>query len=491
MIIKLAKKNNKMRITVIFTAAVILITAVIVVSVMAMSGKKETIEKMINIITVETVTPEIGSISITGRFIGNMEPDHQVFVFPKLPGEVQSVNYRVGDTVKAGDILFAINATDIINSIKSLEAQLETQDAMVRAAETGILLAGGSAMQSQILSASGGVAQAGAAVKQAQLNKEQVLIAIQQREMALSQAQLALDTIAKSHDDTETLFAVGVVPKAAVEQAETAKKNAQIAVDLAQSALEQVQNNYDIAAVSLSQAEQAYNQALEGQRIVTGQAPEENLRRASDALEQAKAARNIIMVNLQTTREKLDDAVIKAPISGVIESRSVEPLNMASPQSPAFIISNKDSMLVAFNVPSGTASNLKIGDAATVEIGGTAYAGAVSEVGVRVNAVGLFPVKVRISGDTSALMTGLTAIVTVNTRYSEGAVTLPLKYVYFRNNKAYVYAAEGDTAVARPIEIGLMTDETVEILAGVGLDTRIISTWSPDLKDGAQIQTIH
>jgi len=457
---------------VVIIVGIVIVTATAIAIVLALGRNNAPLEAANNTITVDCITPEIGSVFITGTYIGTMEPVQQIMVYPKLPGEVQSVYFSVGDTVKAGDILFTINATDIINGIKSLEAQLEVQEAMVKAAETGISLAGGSAMQGQILSASGGVLQAQAAIEQAEQNMQQALIASQQ-------AQLAYDTIAKNYEDTATLFELGIVAKIELEQLETALANAQLTLDRAKS-------GHDMAEIALSQAKQAHEQARDGKRIVEG-APGENLRRAQDGLNQAIAARNIIIVNLETTRERLDDAAVKAPIDGVVESRNIEPLNMAAPQAPAFIISNKDSMLVVFNVPSGIASNLKTGDAATVEVGGTTYPGALTEVGVRVNVFGLFPVKAQIGGDLSAVKTGMTATVTLNTSYTEGAVTLPLKHVFFRDNEAYVYAMEDSAVVVKPIVTGLVSDDMVEILSGVDLDTQIISTWSPDLKHGAQV----
>jgi len=56
---------------------------------------------------------------------------------------------------------------------------------------------------------------------------------------------------------------------------------------------------------------------------------------------------------------QLDFCVVEAPISGVVESVSVEKNGMAAAGNPAFIIANKDSMTVTFNVTEKAKNGLK------------------------------------------------------------------------------------------------------------------------------------
>ena len=436
---------------------------------------------------VDTIKPEIGNITVICEYIGITEPSRQVSVYPKLAGEVLSVNFSVGDMVEAGDVLFTMNVTDILNNIKSLEAQLAIQDAAVNSAQTGVSLATGSAVQSQILSASGGVQQAEAAIRQAEQNAEQALLAIEQRELALQQAQMAYDAAVQNYDNALFVYELGEISKSSLEQAETACSNAEIAVNQAMSVLEQTKNSYETAVNGIAQAQQAYEQALEAQRIVSTQTPAENRRRAQDALDQAQAARDSLLVSIQTTSERLDDAVIRAPISGVIERRGIEPLNMASPQSPAFVISEKSSVTVSFRVPRSVVEHMEIGDSITLKDGDSDYAGTITEISPTANASGLFNIKARTAGAAANLPNGASVIVAATAQQAVNTPLVPLSAVHYENGVPFVFTAEDGFARKKQVEVGIFDTQNIQITAGVEMDSQIISTWSSRLSDGLEI----
>ncbi|MCL1877998.1 MAG: biotin/lipoyl-binding protein, partial [Defluviitaleaceae bacterium] len=154
-------------------------------------------------VLVETITTETGDVIVMGEYIGSVVPSQQVAVIPRIPGEVLSVYFSMGDTVSADDVLFTIDATEIENSIASLEAQLAVQDAMVSAAQTGVALVDGAAMQSQILQTTGGISQAEAAIRQAEQNVEQA-------QTGIELAQMGYDMAAQAYRDTSVLFESGV-----------------------------------------------------------------------------------------------------------------------------------------------------------------------------------------------------------------------------------------------------------------------------------------
>ena len=60
-------------------------------------------------VSVEVENPQMGELTSDTTYIGTVEPQQQVYVMPKLSGTVTQVNYKVGDTVKEGDVLFKID----------------------------------------------------------------------------------------------------------------------------------------------------------------------------------------------------------------------------------------------------------------------------------------------------------------------------------------------------------------------------------------------
>ena len=104
------------------------------VSVRVEKAKKETIEKK-------------------NDFMGRVMPDSTVFIIPKVPGEVTSINVNVGDEVKKGQVLFEIDST-----IDRL--QLEQAAAAVDMAKAGLEQATGATYEQQLLQLEGQVSMA-------------------------------------------------------------------------------------------------------------------------------------------------------------------------------------------------------------------------------------------------------------------------------------------------------------------------------------------
>jgi len=424
-------------------------------------------------ILVDTVSPQMGSIIVMGEYIGTVEPNQQVAVLPRIPGEVLSVYFGVGDMVEAGDILFTIDTADVENNIAALEAQLAVQDATVRAAQTGVELVDGAAMESQLLQATGGIAQAEAAVSQAEQNVEQSRIGIEQ-------AQMAYDMAAQAYADTAILFEAGVAARVAYDQAEAGYLNAT-------AALERAQSGYAMATIALSQAQLGHAQAVEGQRILVENAPEENRRRATDALSQAQAARNTIIVNLDLARDRLDDATVRAPIGGVIERRNVEPFGFANPQAPAFVISDQDSMAVFFRVPRSSFEHLAIGDEITLFDGTAEYFGTITEIAATVDAGGLIGVNAAIPNPPANLLGGTSVRIFAEAARAVDVPVLPLGVIHYDRGVPYVYVEDGGFANRVQIETGIFDAHEIQVLYGVTAGDRIISTWSARLTDGAEV----
>ena len=71
-----------------------------------------------NSVAVETSIAKKGSIEEKSMFSGTVQPIKTVDVAsPRTGVKVTSVNFDVGDSVKAGDVLFSLDTTDIQNNI--------------------------------------------------------------------------------------------------------------------------------------------------------------------------------------------------------------------------------------------------------------------------------------------------------------------------------------------------------------------------------------
>ena len=116
--------------------------------------------------SVRTVNPSNRDIAVYTEQIGTVEPAQSVSVFPKMGGEVFSVNFNAGDNVKEGDVLATINS----DALASLKIQVD-------AAKVGMDDAATALSRTQVLADTGAVAQqvfeqASSASTSARLNYE-------------------------------------------------------------------------------------------------------------------------------------------------------------------------------------------------------------------------------------------------------------------------------------------------------------------------------
>ena len=66
-------------------------------------------------------------------------------------------------------------------------------------------------------------------------------------------------------------------------------------------------------------------------------------------------------------------------------------------------------------------------------------------------------------------------------------LTVPLSSVLYSGNDAFVYVYNDGQAVKRDITTGIYDDEFIAVKEGLTLNDDVISTWSNELYNGAQV----
>ena len=82
----------------------------------------------------------------------------------------------------------------------------------------------------------------------------------------------------------------------------------------------------------------------------------------------------------------------------------------------------------------------------------------------------------------------MTVKVEAATARSEGAVPLPVNYVYYDGAEPYVFLYRDGIVEKAMIETGISNPTMIECLSGVTEDDQLIVTWHPNLADGAEVK---
>ena len=449
-----------------------------------------------NEIRAETITPQVGDLELTTAFVGTVEPDELVSVYPKVSGTVLTTYFQVGDTVKKGDLLFEIDPTDIQLSVDVAQAQLMAAQAQMDQALGSTWDLQMAQLESQVKQAQQSYSQARQSLRDYNDGNEDDMDELWEQ---LENVKANREQVEQLVDSKSDLIAqLEQDGKSGSEEWKTAREEfSRLTTELTQleSTQSMLQANYnelddDESATHSSlrsavrNAQIAYDSATQIYELTKGEAH-------SDAIKVAQANLGSATASFNAQAQQLEYTKVYAPIDGVIEQCSVTEQGNASPASAAYTVSNKSTITVTFYVPNSAVESMRIGDSVTVENGQRTYEGSLTEVGTMVDPqTGLFKVKAVVNCDDNSLLTGLSVKIDASTAKAQQAMLLPQEVVYYEDGQAYVYTAEDGAAVQTFIQVGISNEEMVEVVSGLSPDSQVISTWDPNLTDGAAVTLV-
>ena len=309
---------------------------------------------------------------------------------------------------------------------------------------------------------------------------------------ALKQAKEALSA---AQSDYDKATAAASQASSAYSQAEMAYEQAKAGIDSIEDGREQLDNALADAYKSLEQTEAIKNITEEQVYSDTQKVVDANKKAAAVGLESAAAGINSAQVGMEGAQVAIDSAeyqldmyTLKAPISGVIEAVNVKEHDFASPNTPAYIISNKEAMTVTFYVSEGVRNTFSVGQKVSVDRNGKVFEGVITEIGSMVDQnTGLFMIKVSVGKPDESMLTGCSVKVSADTYKQSNVLLIPYDAVYYDNGMPYVYVAVNGVAERRDIETGLFDEQTMTVVSGLTTQDQLITSWSANLREGAEV----
>ena len=302
-------------------------------------------------------------------------------------------------------------------------------------------------------------------------------------------------TLAQAKEGLKSAESALEQASAAAGQASAAYEQVNAGIESMEDGKEQLKDTLADTYKSLEQAEAVKNITEEQVYKDTQKIVDANKKTAELSLNSAEASVNSAQIGVKgaqvavdSTEYQLDMYTLTAPISGVIEAVNVKEHDFASPSTPAYVISNKDTMTVTFYVSEGIRNTLSAGQKVSVDRNGKPYDAAITEIGSMIDQnTGLFAVKACVSTPDDSLLTGCSVKVLADTYSQDHAFLIPYDAVYYDNSQPYVYVAVNDTVERRDIETGIFDAQTITVLSGLGAEDQLITSWSANLREGALI----
>ncbi len=281
----------------------------------------------------------------------------------------------------------------------------------------------------------------------------------------------------------------------------------------------------DSSRIQLEQAEVQLNTAGEAAELAktnldrmaalyqTGDISKQNLEQTQNAYDQAAAALDAAKLQREAAKLQYDTQVeystVTAPVSGTIESTSMSINGLASAGTQVCIISSEGENKVVFNVTDRLLPAFSQGTPVEVSKQGSAYKATVTSVSTLPSAsTGLYQVEAAFT-EHNSIANGSSVKLKFTAEEHRNVLTVDTDDISYDGGLTYVYTlsyndenaelAEGSTisdenragTVHRAqVETGLSDNEKTEIVSGIDADSLLVTSWSSQLYEGAQVQVL-
>jgi RND family efflux transporter MFP subunit len=205
----------------------------------------------------------------------------------------------------------------------------------------------------------------------------------------------------------------------------------------------------------------------------------------------ATAARDEAQAAVHTARITASYAVLTAPFDGLVTERHVDPGTMATPGAPLLTLEEPAALRLEVRLDESRAAHVAVGQTADVSISDTAAPaawtpGRIVEIARLDAASHGFVVKIDVP-DAAQARSGQFG----RARFQgppRRTLTVPAAALLRRGQLTFVYAVDADGAARlRPISVGAVAADRVEVLAGVHDGDRVVTSPPISLSDGDRI----
>lgn len=399
-----------------------------------------------------TAVVERGTLQVVVNASGRIEPARQVALTFGSPGLVTEVLVKIGDEVRAGQVLARLDTADLELNVRQAEASLRSAEARlaqlkapprpetVKAAEAAYRNA-----LAQYLRLKNTPSPEDKAVAEANLKKAEVM---------LNRARAAYEPVSWRPD-------IGMLPQS------LNLENATLDYQIAKATYDRTVKGpspEELAAAwaSVESAKAQLERAMSGPT-------EEEVAIAEAAVEQARAA-------LEAARRNLEKAVLKAPFDGVVSAVNITAGEMAPTARPAVVLVDISALQMTVNVDEMDVARLRSGLPVEITLDAlpdVTLTGRVDRIGPAATVVEgavAYPVVIVLDPTDAPVRVGMSANVTIRVEELTDQLLIPNWVVRIdqTTGQTFVYRRTPDGGLERvDVRLGIRYEGYSQVLAGL------------------------
>jgi RND family efflux transporter MFP subunit len=253
-------------------------------------------------------------------------------------------------------------------------------------------------------------------------------------------------------------------------------------VDAQAAALEEAK-----ARLTIAEKNRTNNQQLLRQKFISQNAYDttESTYDASAASMRSQEAQ------LRIARKALDDAAVRAPIAGIVATRSVNPGEKVGIDSALFTLVDLARMEIEAPAPASEVPSVKVGQNAAFRVDGfgdRAFEGRIERINPTAQpgsrAIVLY---ISVVNRDGSLRGGMFAKGSIVLDRPQPAAVVPVTAIREESGQAYVYTIENNKIARRPVKVGAVqqAEGVVEVVSGLERGMNVVAARVSGLKAGA------
>ena len=186
-----------------------------------------------------------------------------------------------------------------------------------------------------------------------------------------------------------------------------------------------------------------------------------------------------------------DYSKIRAPIDGIVSSREIKLGQSIDVNDVAFRITDTSELVAYLQIPQAEHAKFSAGHAATLNVDAmpnTVYVASITRISPTIDVRnGTFRATAFIDNRSGELAPGMFARFTISYEKHANALVIPKRAVIEEDDQVAIYVVEDGEVTRRVIEIGIQSDDLVEVLDGLDGYEEIVIVGQSGLRDGSKV----
>ena len=464
-------------------------------------------------IAVPVTTARRGTIVSTKQYTGHLQPQAEVIIFANVSGKILTLNATVGQSIAEGDTLAEIDSNEASlaviraeSALSSAQSQLTLKEANAQARiESQLVIA-----QERLMTAQSELVETKSLAEmrirnqliQAEVAYQAAVESIEKSktnaEQALARATVESDDAKVDYERDKGLYEKQHISKSNFESVEQRLRVAETRLEEAKITAQQFEEGSTHPSVERAKAELGVARklveirswereiALAESKVTQAEADlstAQKLVEAKSWIQEIEIARSAVRQTeeqLKTAQEQMNDATLKSPINGVIETRHLNIGDYARPAAsptgkPVFTIIRVDVLEAIWNMPVADARRINIGELVLIstDSGIRNIVGTIDFISPTVNRENntvlvhaTVPNSMGTLSHNNGLRPGGTITISIKTGERKNVQLLPLRAVlHIQNGTATIFTVKGNAAHREQVNIGGVYGSEIEVIS--------------------------